>query len=153
MFPAVAEVVEVFERSGADILQHIDKPGLAGIERSITEVRIGHAPADVACPDFVEMAARPAHGRLQHKVQAIQADRQWDLEPAHDGRFNIVEFDPQVGDRGGGHPARLQLSDGRGQCQGSARAAARGGGTLNGWQCVPTRRQAKRAGRHYSVWL
>lgn len=43
VFPAVAEVVEVFERPGADILQDIDEPSPGGIERSVTEVRIGYA--------------------------------------------------------------------------------------------------------------
>jgi hypothetical protein len=66
------------------------------------------------------MAVGPAHGSLQHEMQAVQADRQWNLEPAHDGRFNIVELDPQVSDRSGGHAARLRLSDGRGQCHGSS---------------------------------
>src|SRR5215471_5528319 len=74
MLPAVAEVVEVFERSGADVFQRVDEAGLAGIERSVAEVRIGPAPAYITCMDLVEMAVRPAHGCLQHKVQAIQAD-------------------------------------------------------------------------------
>src|SRR5262249_7537767 len=112
--------VEVFERSPTDILQDIDQPRLGGIEWSVTEVRIWYAPADIACPDLIEMAVRPAHGSLQHEVKAIQADGQWNLEPAHDGRFNIVEFDPQVCDRGGGHAAKLRPSDGRGQCHGSS---------------------------------
>ena len=117
---AVAEVVEVFERSATDILRDIDQPSLGGIERSVTEVRIRYAPADIACPDLIEMAVRPAHGSLQHEVQAIQADRQWNLEPAHDGRFKIVELDPQMSNRGGSHAARLRPSDGRGQCHGSS---------------------------------
>jgi len=68
MLPAVAEVVEIFERSSADIFQHVDEAGLAGIEWPVAEARIGLAPADITCTDLVEMAVRPAHGGLQHKV-------------------------------------------------------------------------------------
>jgi hypothetical protein len=90
VFPAVAKVVEVFERFGADILQRVAKPGLAGIERPITEVWIRPAPADVASTDLVEMGVRPSQGSLQHEVQAIQADCQRHLDPAHDGRFELL---------------------------------------------------------------
>jgi hypothetical protein len=90
---------------------------LLGIERPVTEVWIGPAPADVAGTDFVEMAVGPAHGSLQHKVQAIQADRQRYLDPTYDSRFDIVELDSKVGDAGGGHAARLRSSVSRGQCQ------------------------------------
>jgi len=60
MLPAIAKVVEVFERPGADIFQHVDEAGLAGIERPVAEVRIGPAPADITCTDLVEIAVRPA---------------------------------------------------------------------------------------------
>ena len=120
VFPAVAKVVEVFERFGADILQHVAKPGLAGIERPITEVWIRPAPADVARTDLVEMGVRPSQGSLQHEVQAIQAYCQRHLDPAQDGRFDIVELDPQVSDAGGGHAAKLRSSISRGQCHGNS---------------------------------
>lgn len=71
------------------------------------------------CTDFVEMAVRPAHGSLQHKVQTIQADRERYLDPAHDSRFNNIELDPEAGDAGGGHAARLRASRMGGQCHGS----------------------------------
>ena len=66
------------------------------------------------------MAVRPAHGGLQHKVQAVQADRQRHLDPTHDGRFDIVELDPKVGDAGGGHAAKLRSPIGLGQCHGKS---------------------------------
>src|SRR3954469_17083744 len=52
VFPTVAEIVEVLERPDADVLQDGGKPGLAGVERSVAEVRVGHAPADVAGADL-----------------------------------------------------------------------------------------------------
>ena len=96
MLPAIAEVVEVFERPGADIFQHVGEAGLAGIERPVAEVRIGPAPADVTCTDLAEMAVHPAHSCLQHKVQTIQADRERYLDPAHDSRFDIIKLDPHL---------------------------------------------------------
>jgi len=120
VFPAVTEIVEVFERPGADILEDVDEPGLAGVKRSAAEVRIRNAPANIASTDLVEMAVRPANGSLQHKVQAIESDRQRHLDSAHDSRFDIIELDPQMGDAGGGHATKLRSSIGRGQCQGSS---------------------------------
>lgn len=62
------------------------------------EKQVRPTPAYVAGADFVEMAVRPAHGDLQTKVKAVQADRQRYLDPTHDGRFDIVEVDPEMGD-------------------------------------------------------
>jgi hypothetical protein len=63
---------------------------------------------------------RPAHGGLQHKVQAVQADRRRHLDPTHDGRFDIVELDPKVGDADGGHAAKLRSPISLGQCHGKS---------------------------------
>ena len=41
VFPAVAEVVEICERPDADILQHVDEPGLAGVEGPSPKVGSG----------------------------------------------------------------------------------------------------------------
>jgi hypothetical protein len=48
MLPAIAEVVEVSKRLGAGVLEHVDQPGLAGVERTASEVGIGQPPAHVA---------------------------------------------------------------------------------------------------------
>ncbi len=53
MLPAVAEVIEVFQRPGADILQHVFQSPLARVERSVAEVGIWNAPADVASADLI----------------------------------------------------------------------------------------------------
>ena len=66
------------------------------------------------------MAVGPAHGGLQHKVQAIQADRQRYLDAAHDSRFDIIELDPKASDAGDSHSARLRSSISRGQCHGNS---------------------------------
>ena len=65
------------------------------------------------------MAVRPTHDCLQHKVQTIQSDRERYFDPAHDSRFDIIELDPEVGDAGGGHAARLRASRLGGQFHGS----------------------------------
>jgi hypothetical protein len=62
VLPAIAEVVEVFQRFGADILQNIDEPGLAGIERSVTEVRIRPAPRDATGVESNGMIGCPCWG-------------------------------------------------------------------------------------------
>src|SRR6202012_6043477 len=49
-----------------------------------------------------------------------QADRQWHLDPTHDGRFDIVELDPKVGDADGGHAAKLRSPISLGQCHGKS---------------------------------
>src|SRR3954454_9217820 len=51
VFPAIAEIVKVFERSAADVFQRIDQACLARVERAVAELRIRHAPADVAGAD------------------------------------------------------------------------------------------------------
>jgi hypothetical protein len=68
------------------------------------------------------MAVCPAHDSLQHEVQTIQTDREWGLEPTHDGRFHVVELDPQMADRGGSHVATIDRRTG----VASALAATRG---------------------------
>lgn len=119
MFPAVDEVVEVFERFHADILQDVDKPGFPGIERPVAEVRIRYAPANVACPDLVEVAVRPPHRGLKHQVQTIQADRQRHLNPPQDNGFDVIESDSELDNTGGSHVARLHASWATDQCHGS----------------------------------
>jgi hypothetical protein len=47
---------------------------------------------------------------LQHKVQAIQADRQRHLKTAHDSRFDIIKLDSEAGDAGGGYAASRRAS-------------------------------------------
>jgi len=55
VLPAIAEVVEVVQRLGAEILKHIDEPRLARIERAFVPIGIGNAPADVLGAQFVEV--------------------------------------------------------------------------------------------------
>jgi len=52
-------------------------------------------------------------------MQMIQADRERYLDSSHDSRFDIIELDPEAGDAGGGHAARLRVSRLGGQCHGS----------------------------------
>src|SRR4051812_27886439 len=81
--------------------------------------------SDVACTDLIEMAVRPAHGGLQHKMQAIQADRQRHLDPAQNSRFDIVELDTKMGDAG----AIMAPSYRPHSAAASATATVHGGGT------------------------
>jgi hypothetical protein len=48
VFPAIAEVVEVFERLEAGVLDDVSEAGLAGVEWAAIEVRGWNAPPDVA---------------------------------------------------------------------------------------------------------
>src|SRR3954463_13226465 len=67
VFPPVAEIVEIPERLAPDIPQDVGQPRLAGVERSVAEARVGHAPADIAGADLVEVAVGPAYWALtQH---------------------------------------------------------------------------------------
>ena len=59
VLPAVAKVVEIFERLHADVLD-IDEAGLARIERATAPVGVWNTPSDVAGADLVEMAVGPA---------------------------------------------------------------------------------------------
>ena len=120
MLPAVAEVVEVFERLRAGILKHVDEAGLLGVERAITELRVRQAPANIPGPDLVKVAVGPAHGRLQHQVQAVEADGERHLDPAPHRGLHVVKGDKQAGDAGGGHAARLRRSISRAQFHGSS---------------------------------
>jgi hypothetical protein len=82
------------EVAGGCIFQHVDEPGICW-RRAVRRRSLDWAcPAE--CTDFVEMAVRPAHGGLQHKVQAIQADRQRHLKTAHDSRFDTIKLDSEA---------------------------------------------------------
>ena len=105
VFPAVAEVVEVFQRLRAGILEDVEETRLAGIERAFSPVRVGHAPAHVAGPDLLEMAVGPAHGGLEHQVQVIKPDGQRHLNAAQHCGLDVIEGDLEPDDAVAGHAA------------------------------------------------
>ena len=74
VLPAVSEVLEVAQGLRAGVLDDVQETRLAGIEGAFAPVRVGNAPAHIAGTDLVEMAVGPAHGGLEHKVQAIEPD-------------------------------------------------------------------------------
>jgi hypothetical protein len=74
MLPAVAEVVEVAQRLGAEVLEHVDEPRLASVERAIAPIGIGNASADVAGAQLVERRVGPADGGVEAEVKTIEPD-------------------------------------------------------------------------------
>lgn len=97
VLPAVAEVVEVPERLRAGVFERVEEPSRAHVERPIAPVRIWNAPAHVAGADLLKMAVGPAEGGLQRQAQAVEPDGERHLDPAHHGRFDIVERDLEAG--------------------------------------------------------
>src|SRR4051812_2716619 len=75
----------------AGVLEDVEEARLAGIERTVSPIRVGHASAHVAGPDLVEMAIGPAHGGLEHQVQAIKPDGQRHLNTAHYCGLDVIE--------------------------------------------------------------
>ena len=72
VLPAIAKIVEVPERLGADILKHVVEECLACVERAISApVGIGLTPAYAPGADFVEVTVGPAHRGLNHKVPPV----------------------------------------------------------------------------------
>jgi hypothetical protein len=55
MLPAIAKIIDVLKRLRANIFEHVDEPGLAGIERAAAPVWIGNAPSNVFGPDLVKV--------------------------------------------------------------------------------------------------
>ena len=120
MLPAVAEVIEILQRFDADIFKNIGQARLAGIERSVAPIRIGHAPSYLPGADLIEMTIGPSHGGLENQVQMIESNCQRYLDPAPDHRFDVVERDLEMGNGVGDHAARLRRSIARAQFQGSS---------------------------------
>lgn len=122
VLPTVAEVVDVSERSCADVFDHIGEARLAGVERTVRPARIGNAPADIADADLVEMRVGPAHRRLDEEMQAIKPYIERRLDTADDRGLHVVEGDLQAGDGGGAHAASLRCSLSRAQRHGNSAA-------------------------------
>ena len=74
VLPPVAVVVEITQRLGPGVFEHVDQARLAGVERSAGPVGRRLAPADVAGANLEEMAVRPAQRRLQRQVQPVELD-------------------------------------------------------------------------------
>ena len=91
MIPAAAKAVEVMNRPGAGILDQVEERCLRCRPWPAAEVGIGNAPARATSPELVEMAIGPAHRRLQHEVQPVEADPQRHVEPAHHRGLDVLE--------------------------------------------------------------
>jgi len=148
MLPAIAKVVEVFERPGADIFQHVDEAGLAGIERPVAEVRIGPAPADITCTDLVEIAVRPAMAacstrcRRSRRIVSGTSTRRTTAGSTSSSLIRRRAMRAAVMPRGYGSLGWAA----------SATEATRGDGKPDDRQCAPTRQRARRVDRHRSIW-
>ena len=89
VLPAVAEVVEIFERLHADVFEDIDEAGLARVERATAPVGVGNTPSDVAGADLVEMAVGPAHCRLDDQMQPVEPDCERHLDAAQNRGLDV----------------------------------------------------------------
>src|SRR4051794_9258796 len=139
VFPAIAEVVEVFQRLRAGVLEDVEETRLAGIERAFSPIWVGHAPAHVAGPDLVEMAIGPAHGGLEHQVQAIKPDGQRHLNAAQHCGLDVIEGHLEPGDAVAGHAAAFpSLAWAQFQGSSSCRREA-------GWSAIWARTSASQA--------
>jgi hypothetical protein len=71
---AVIEVIKVHERLHADVFEDVAEPRLSGVEKVAAPIRlgIGHAPADTASSEPVEVAVGPPHGCLDGQVQPVE---------------------------------------------------------------------------------
>ena len=120
MLPAIAEVVEIYQRLRADVFEHVVEPGLAGVEEVAAPIGIGigRAPSDVTGAKLVEMAVGPAHGRLDGQMQPVEPDVERHLDAAQDRGLDVVEGDLESGDGVGTHAATLRRSISAAQFQG-----------------------------------
>jgi hypothetical protein len=107
VFPAVAEVIEILQRLGTDVFEHLAEPGPASIDEVAGPILIGigRAPTDVAGAQFVEMAVGPSHGGLDGQVQPVEPDVERYLDAAQHHGLDVVEGDLEASDSGGTHAA------------------------------------------------
>lgn len=68
VLPAVAEIIEVAKRLGADVFENRDELRLARVERTAGLVWIWNTPAGGAGADLIEVAVGPAHRRLSRQM-------------------------------------------------------------------------------------
>ena len=117
VLPAVAEVVEIAQRLGSGVFEHVDEFGLAGVERSVGPIGTGKAPARVAGADFEEVAVGPAQRGLERQMQPVELDVGRNLDPTQNLGLDVVERDFEA-ENGGGHAASLRRSRSAAQFQG-----------------------------------
>ena len=110
VLPAVAKIVEVPQRLGTDILEHVAEAGLARVERAVGPIPVRDAPSDITGTDLIEVGIGPTHRRLNHQMQAIEAYIERHLDAAQDRRLDVVEGDLETGDGIGTHAATLRRS-------------------------------------------
>ena len=112
VLPAIAEVVEILQRLGSDVLEHVAEPGLARIEEVAGPILIwiGRAPSHTARTNLVKVAVGPADRRLQDQMQTIEPDVERHLDAAQDHGLDVVEGDLEASDSGGTHAAILRRS-------------------------------------------
>jgi hypothetical protein len=122
VLPAVAKVIEIFQRLCADIFKHINEAGFTSVERPIAPIGTGNPPSDIFGPNLIEVAIGPAHRRLDCKMQMIEPDRERHFEAAHHDKLDVVECDFETGDGGSIHAASLRRSCSGAQCHGSSAA-------------------------------
>lgn len=102
--PAVAEVVEIVDRTGAGVLDDLDQSGLVGGQVFAAEVRVGQPSCRATGLKHVEVRVSPAHGGLDGQVEAVEADIGRHLQGAYDSGLDIFKLDLQLDDAHGPVP-------------------------------------------------
>lgn len=111
VLPAIAKILEVLERFGADIFKHVVETGLARVERTIsTPVGMWLTPSHLPNADFVEVTVGPAHRSLDCEVQPIERYIERHLDATQDYWLDVVEGDLELGNGVGTHAATLGRS-------------------------------------------
>lgn len=94
MFPTVAEVIEIAQRLCAGVFDNaVAFRASSGPSGQSGSVR----PSQHRRRDFIEMAVGPSHRGLQHLMQAVQSDVEWNFDVARNRWFDILKGDLEAG--------------------------------------------------------
>ena len=106
------KVVDVVQRLGADVFDHLVETRLARIEKVFGPISfwIERAPSNIAGTNLVQMTVGPTHRCLDRKMQAIESDIEWDFDAAQNHGLDGIEGDLEAGNGDGAHAANLRRS-------------------------------------------
>src|SRR3990170_7921478 len=96
--PAVPEVVVVLKRRPRRSADPRDAEP-SRVDNLSAEVRVRKPVDDTTDRELIEVLPAPAHRRLDHCVQPLQADTRRHLDPPPDRRTELEQLDPQLVDR------------------------------------------------------
>jgi hypothetical protein len=92
VLPAIAKVIEIFQGLCADIIEHVNEAGLAGIERPAAPIGIRHSPSGVFGANLIEVAVGPS-----------ELTEHFDIHPSQRSLVAKPMLKDAPGRRGGDH--------------------------------------------------